>query len=151
MIDLTTILPKLLHTSGANAELAVKLAWTRAAGKGLRRHAVAIQLKEKTLFVAVGDQIWQRQLGHMAPELIFRMNNLLQKSLIDSIEFRVDPPLLREAQAQPQSREVTTELSPLALSELQFAASSIADEELRDRFVRAAQNCIARRDTREKA
>ena len=37
MIDLTALLPKLLRANGANAELAVKIAWSKAAGPGLRR------------------------------------------------------------------------------------------------------------------
>src|ERR1043166_2286394 len=91
MIDLTAMLPKLLRANGANAELAVKLAWSKAAGPGLRRATNPIQLVVKTLIVAVPDPIWQKELQHMSAELIFRINNLLQGSLIDTIEFRIDP------------------------------------------------------------
>ena len=84
MIDLTAMLPKLLRANGANAELAVKLAWSKAAGTGLRRSTIPVRLVAKTLVVAVADPIWQKQLQHMSAELIFRINNLLQGNLIDA-------------------------------------------------------------------
>lgn len=148
MIDLTALLPKLLRANGANAELAVKLAWSKAAGAGLRRETMPVRLVSKTLIVAVADPIWQKQLQHMSAELIFRINNLLQGNLIDTIEFRVDagalksnPPPNRASEKEPTNQPAPTELL--------FAASAIADEELRARFVRAAQNCIERRDARD--
>jgi hypothetical protein len=147
MIDLTALLPKLLRANGANAELAVKLAWSKAAGAGLRRHTVPVRLAAKTLIVAVPDPIWQKQLEHMSAEVIFRINNLLQGNLIDAIEFRVDPVALKLN--RPTNREAAKEKNRSAPTELLFAASSIADEELRARFVRAAQNCIERRDARD--
>jgi hypothetical protein len=148
MIDLTAMLPKLLRANGANAELAVKLAWSKAAGAGLRRATVPVRLVAKTLSVAVPDPIWQKQLQHMSTELIFRINNLLQGNLIDTIEFRVDPGVLN-ANRTTERASVKESKNQQAPTELLFAASAIADEELRARFVRAAQNCIERRDARD--
>jgi hypothetical protein len=145
MIDLTALLPKLLRANGANAELAVKIAWSKAAGTGLRRHTVPVRLVSKTLVVAVADPIWQKQLQHMSAELIFRINNLLQGNVIEAIEFRVDAGALKSAGPTNRTSGKEAQNQP-APTELLFAASSIADEELRARFVRAAQNCIERRD-----
>ena len=58
MIDLNRLLPKLLNRNGANPELteiAAKIAWTRAAGAGLRPNAVPFRLYQKTLIVSVAD------------------------------------------------------------------------------------------------
>ena len=148
MIDLTALLPKLLRANGANAELAVKLAWSKAAGAGLRRHTIPVRLVSKTLIVAVADPIWQKQLQHMSAELIFRINNLLQGNLIDAIEFRVDAGALKSNRPTNIASVEEPKNQP-APTELLFAASAIADEELRERFVRAAQNCIERRDARD--
>ena len=145
MIDLTALLPKLLRANGANAELAVKLAWSKAAGTGLRHATIPVRLVSKTLIVAVADPIWQKQLQHMSAELIFRINNLLQGSLIEAIEFRVDAGALKSNRFTNAAPEKDSKNQP-APTELLFAASSIADEELRARFIRAAQNCIERRD-----
>ena len=148
MIDLTALLPKLLRANGANAELAVKLAWSKAAGAGLRRATVPVRLAAKTLIVAVPDPIWQKQLQHMSAELIFRINNLVQGNLIESIEYRVDARALKSNQPAKEKSVKQPKNQP-APTELLFAASSIADEELRARFVRAAQNCIERRESRD--
>src|ERR1041385_9333799 len=148
MIDLTALLPKLLRANGANAELAAKLAWSKAAGTGLRRHTIPVRLVAKTLVVAVADPIWQKQLQHMSAELIFRINNLLQGKVIDAIEFRVDAGALKSAHPT-RGASLKEPKNQRAPTEVLFAASSIADEELRARFIRAAQNCIERRDAHE--
>jgi hypothetical protein len=140
MIDLNLLLPKLLRS---NPELAVKLAWTRAAGSGLRRLAVPFRLEHKTLVVCVADAIWQKQLQSMSSEMIFRMNNLLGQKTVDAIAFRIDPVMARYA--GPAVNAAKREPAP-APTEVLFAAGSIDDPDLRARFIRAAENCIARRD-----
>jgi hypothetical protein len=147
MIDVTRLLPKLLRAHGGNPELAVKLVWARAAGAGLRRHAIPFRLDGKTLIVSVADAIWQKQLQQMSAELTFRMNNLLGQSMVESIVFRIDPAALSEAQATSWPRRPEKVKGGAIPTELLFAAGSIADEELRARFMRAAENCIERRDS----
>ncbi len=146
MIDLTRLLPRLLRANGGNPELAVKLAWSRAAGAGLRPHAIAFRLDGRALIVSVADAIWQRQLQHMSPELIFRINNLLGQALVHSLVFRIDPAAVSQAQGSNQTRNLQPQTRAAAPSELLFAAGAIADEDLRARFIRAAENCMARRD-----
>ena len=147
MVDLTRLLPKLLRANGGNPELAVKLAWSRAAGPGLRRQAIPVRLEGKILIVAVGDALWQKQLRHMGAELIYRINNLLGQSLVDAIAFRIDPAVTSAAAEDSRAAGESKKSAP-APTELLFAAGSIADQDLRDRFIRAAENCIARRDAR---
>jgi hypothetical protein len=144
--DLTRILPKLLKANGGNPELAVKLAWGRAAGAGLKPHATALRLDEKTLTVAVADAIWQKQLQHMSAELIFRVNNVLGQRAVESIVFRIDAAALSPGEARIEQPTTPSQQKTAAPTDLLFAANSIADEDLRARFIRAAENCIARRD-----
>ena len=142
MIDLTRLLPKLVR---ANPELAAKLAWTRAAGAGLRRHAVPVRLNGKALTVSVVDALWQRQLESMAGELLFRINSLLGSKGVDEIVFRISPSDVAKtvgSDEPPKPKRQGT-----LPTELLFAAGSIADEDLRTRFLRAADNLIARRDS----
>jgi hypothetical protein len=147
MIDLTRLLPKLLRANGGNPELAAKLAWSRAAGSGLRSSAIPIRLEARTLIVAVGDALWQRQLEHMSAELVYRMNNLLGQSVVDALAFRIDPAVVSAAQANSPAAGEPHKPAP-APTELLFAAGSISDQDLRARFIRAAENCIARREAR---
>jgi hypothetical protein len=149
MIDVARLLPKLLNATGENpemAEIAAKIAWTRAAGDGLRRHAIPFRLFRKMLVVSVADAIWQKQMQSMSPELISRINKLLGREVVETIEFRIDPAAVEEVRANLPPRRGLREkpLGPIP-DELISAASQIADQDLRERFLRAAENCIARR------
>jgi len=146
MIDAALLLPKLLAGAGDNAELsemAAKIAWRRAAGEGLRDHAVASQLREKTLIVSIADAVWQKQLQTMSAELIFRVNKLLQQNVVDRIEFRINPRALGRGTGKHRSSPRVREPLPTAVVS---SAAEIQDSELRERFMRAAENCISRRD-----
>ena len=148
MIDVARLLPKLLNATGANpemAEIAAKLAWTRAAGDGLRRHAIPFRLFRKTLVVSVADPIWQKQMQSMSGELVSRINKLLGREVVDDIEFRIDPARVEQVRTNSQPRQDQGARGPIP-EELVSAASEITDEGLREQFIRAAENCIARRE-----
>src|SRR5260370_42696111 len=142
MIDFARLLPKLLNAAGANpemAEITTKIAWTRAAGDGLRRHAIPFRLFRKTLVVSVADIIWQKQMQSMSLELISRINKLLGREVVEDIEFRIDPATVEQVRADSQPRQDPRDRvrGPIP-DELVSAASEIADEDLRERFIRAA-------------
>jgi len=150
MIDLSLLLPKLLNATETNPELSdtvAKLAWTRAAGEGLRNHAVPFRLYRRTLIVSVADAIWQKQLRHMSPEFIFRINKLLGRSVVDDIEFRIDPAAVDRMLSRIPRPQASRGETRAPIPELISAAHSIADPGLRDRFMRAAENCIERRES----
>jgi hypothetical protein len=154
MIDLARLLPKLLKATGTNpemAEIAARIAWTRTAGEGLRPHAVPFRLYRKTLVVAVADPIWQKQLQTMAAELVFRVNQLLGDPVVDFIEFRIDPATVAKARARtwPASKDPSSERRTPIPEDVLSAAGNIADPDLRQRFVRAAENCINRREAQQ--
>jgi len=142
MIDITRLFPRIVQ---ANPELAVKLAWSRAAGEGLRRNTSPMRFAGGCLTVSVADALWQRQLESMRAELTSRMNRLLGVTTVNHIVFRIAPGDLPEP--PPRTAE-TGKARPELPTELLFAASSIADEDLRARFLRAADNLIDRRDSK---
>jgi hypothetical protein len=146
------LLPKLLNANGANPELteiAAKIAWTRAAGAGLRPNAIPFRLYQKTLIISVADAIWQKQMQTMSAELLSRINRLLGRDVVDFIEFRIDPATIDSARATNQSTKDSSRVGTQPIpAELVSAAGAIADNELRERFMRAAENCIARRESR---
>jgi hypothetical protein len=152
MIDVARLLPKLLKATGENpemAEIAAKLAWTRAAGEGLRRHAIPFRLSRQTLTVSVADAIWQKQMQSMSLELLARINRLLGREVVTAIEFRIDPATVELARARISAQEQKETRPPVTMpAELVTAAKEIADDDLRARFMRAAENCIARRESR---
>lgn len=144
MIDVTKLLPKIVS---ANPELAVKMAWARAAGQGLRRNTHPSSFEGKTLTISVIDALWQKQLQSMSAELIFRMNNLLGRGAVDELVFRIAPSDVSRAQSFNRSDSSTKPADHPLPTELLFAATSIADDDLRAQFLRAANNLIARRDS----
>src|SRR3989442_130554 len=130
MIDLSLLLPKLLNATESNPEMAetvAKLAWTRAAGEGLRNHAVPFRLYRRTLIVSVADVIWQKQLRQMSPEFIFRINKLLGRSVVDDIEFRIDPAAVDRMLSRIPAPQASREETRAPIPELMSAANSIAD------------------------
>jgi len=150
MIDVSQLLPKLVIASCGNEELletAVKLAWIRVAGDGLRRQVAPFRLYRKTLIVAVPDAIWQKQLHRMSSEFTRRINQLLDSNVIVSIEFRIDPETIGRTvrRATSHHQEVRTRQVPTGIAD---AARTINDLELRQLFERAAANCLTRRDPR---
>lgn len=143
MIDITRLFPRILR---ANPELAAKLAWNRAAGEGLRRNTNPVRFAGGRLTVSVADALWQKQLESMRAELIFRMNNLLGSATVNEIIFRIAPADVPQKSHHDDTAD-PKKPNPLP-TELLFAAASIADEDLRARFLRAADNLIERRDSK---
>src|SRR6266851_6305283 len=133
MIDVAELLPKLVTASSENTELtevAAKLAWTRVAGAGLRRQAIPFRLYRRTLIVSVADAIWQKQLHRMSSEFVFRINRLLGREVIDSIEFRIDPAALRQRDTNVQTQRPGEAPRPIP-AQIISAAGAITDRDLR--------------------
>src|SRR5881396_1261450 len=93
MESLIKTLPAVLTAAGASAEVAEAAcfaAWKHAVGDTLSVHALPVKLEDQTLVVAVADNIWQKQLEQMRPQLLFRLNAVLGHSLVKLIDLRVD-------------------------------------------------------------
>ena len=84
----------------------------------------------------------------MSAELISRINKLLGREVVADIEFRIDPATVEQVRANSQPQGPREKSQGPIPDELIAAASEIADQDLRDRFIRAAKNCIARREAR---
>lgn len=148
MKSIIRLLPKLVDAAGDNSELletAAKIAWSRAAGHGLRSHTTPLRLYDHKLSVAVADAIWRTQLKAMSAELLARINQLLGREVIKSLEFRIDPTSL---QTRGERTARTNLPSILVPPDVLNAAGEIQDEILRERFLSAAKSVIARRESR---
>src|SRR5262244_499150 len=94
MDELIKSLPTVLRAVGSSpevAEAAALTAWKHSIGEGLQNHAVATKLETNTLIVEVRDAIWQKQLGSMKEQLLFRVNSALGQAIVKDIELRVNP------------------------------------------------------------
>jgi len=146
MNQLIKSLPVILRAAGDSeevAEAAAIAAWKHAAGEGLKGHAVALKLENRTLTVSVADAIWQKQLNSMRGQLLFRVNTLLGQPIVGAIEFLIDPKLaaVQAEQEKPEDEQVNNEV-PL---ELWSAANAIHDKELRKSFLKTASLSLKRR------
>jgi hypothetical protein len=143
MIDAALLLPKILERAGNNRDLseaAAIIAWKRVAGEGLARHAKPTILRDTTLTVEVADEVWKKQLQRMSAELTSRINKLLRQEVVTAIEFRINA---RAMNSRPGAASLSPPHPP---SNVMASAAEIEDPELRERFIRAAANCISRRE-----
>ena len=144
MIDTALLLPKILERAGNNrefSEAAAIIAWKRVAGEGLSRHAKPTMLRDAMLTVEVADDVWKKQLQQMSAELISRLNKLLKREVVKAIDFRVNPALSKTSTGA--ARQHLPEPLP---DKIISSAAGIEDPGLREQFMRAATNCIDRRE-----
>ena len=146
--ELIKTLPIILRSIGDDPEVATAAAitaWRRAAGDGLRQHAVPITLKEGTLLVAVADAVWKRQLGSMIDQLIYKTNSILGQPLVKRVELIVDP---RHVKPQPLKSDYRQSQAEVPI-EISIAANAIADSHLRQTFIRAASGMLKQRKKKQ--
>ena len=152
MDKLIKTLPAILKASGASeevAEAACIAAWRHAVGEGLGGHAVPVQLQNNTLVVVVADNIWKNQLDPMRSQLLFRLNAVLGRAVVNSIELRVDSKTLSRVRG-PATTVSSAEAGKSKKSdykvsaELLSAAAEIEDADLRRAFLGAAMSCVRR-------
>lgn len=149
MDDIFSALPVLLdqHNDNEDVRRAVIFAvWRRIAGESLAGRATPVDLHENRLTVAVADRNWQRNLEHLAKEIIFKMNYIFGASEVKFIEFVINAEALRSS--SPRTGRV--ELESAALDQindpLRKAADGIENDEMRRRFLLAAGSCLARQE-----
>ena len=146
MNQLIKSLPQVLKAAGNSAEVAEAAAiaaWKHAAGDGLKDHAIALKLENRTLTIAVADPIWQKQLTSMRGQLLFRLNTILGQPLVSALDFAIDPKL-----AKPRAEQTSQQEEPLDNEvplELWSAANAIHDKELRKNFLRTALLALKRK------
>ena len=124
-------------------EAFVYAAWKRVAGAQLTERTVPFSLNEKRLVIAVADKTWQRNLESLAPQLLFRVNAMLGRPLVEFLEFRIDPAAVatgtgraEETEAKPDSTDIPREVFE--------SAAAIKDDQLRKAVLKAAANCLSR-------
>jgi hypothetical protein len=146
MNQLIKSLPQVLRASGNAAEVAEAAAiaaWKHAAGDGLKEHAVASKLENRTLIVAVADPIWQKQLTSMRGQMLFRINSILGQPLVGALVFVIDPKLVKpHVEQTDEQEELLDNEVPL---ELWSAANAIHDKELRKSFLKTALLALKRK------
>ena|SRR6478735_2384738 len=148
MQDILSALPELLDQHGDNEDVrrsVIFAIWRRVAGDSLSEHAVAVDLENFTLRIAVADRNWQRNLSELSKEMLFRMNFIFGSAEVKRLEFVID----KAAVATVNRRGVDHAADEAqALDEIDEplgkAADKIADDDMRRKFLLAAGSCLAR-------
>jgi len=145
MESLIKSLPAILAAAAEStevAEAACQAAWKPAVGEALSVHARPMKFEDPVLTIAVADNVWQRQLELMRPQLLFRLNSVLGRPLVKLIQIRVAPEVFN---SQPETKSTSSKATSGSISfELLAAASDIQDSALRRAFLGAATSCLER-------
>ena len=146
MESLFGTIPSVLGGLQANVnvdEAVVLAAWKRIAGELLRERTEPIGFFENRLVVAVTDETWARHLEDLSPQMLAKLNIALGHGKVKFIEFRIDASTvnaIREANKIDAAEPETFEVHPSLI----VAAGAIADEHLREQFLSAAANYLAK-------
>lgn len=146
MNEFFAALPALLKRMPDNPEIreaVVFAAWKRSAGRSLSEHTAPLAIQEQKLIIAVRDRTWKRQLESLAGELVYKINALLGQPTVTFIEFIIDPEAINERVGKPAETD-DAELTPEAAAEIGTAAADIKDPALREQFLHAAAETLAR-------
>jgi len=141
-------LPALLEALPDNEmvrEAVVFAAWRKTAGKQLGLHTLPVKFNENRLIVAVSDKSWQKNLASLSSQMIFKINAALGSAVVTYIEFVVDAD--RVAKPNKQVSQLDRDDSLVQITpELMRLAGKITDKQLRQEFLMAAANCLARKE-----
>ncbi len=154
MDELFRALPVLLKELDGNEyirEAIVLAAWRKIAGEPLRDRTIATELDQKRLIVVVENDTWKKHLEALSGQMIFKINSALGQSLVTYIEFRVNELAVRNERRRLGRGWIgPEEMEDLArnqiTSKLERESESIADEKLRNLFLRAAGSALAQKE-----
>jgi hypothetical protein len=66
-------------------------AWPQAVGKKVAAHTRAVRMVRARLVVEVEDNVWQRQLFTLTPQIMGALVNCLGSGVVEDLEFKVVP------------------------------------------------------------
>ena len=152
MQDLFRTLPALIREIEGSDEVREAVAfsaWRRVAGGPMADRTTPITLEVKRLVIAVADKAWKRNLEDLSGQMLFKLNAVMGTSLVNFIEFRVDPASIKNSLSAASSAAELEEAERAALAglapDLLASAATIQDESMRRTFMLAAANCLARK------
>ncbi len=142
-------LPSLIREIDGSPEIreaVVIAAWRRIAGGPVAERTAPIALENKRLIIAVENKTWKRNLEDLSGQIVFKLNAALGQSIVEFIEFRIEPASIRVISPVGDTDIEQAENAALANlpTEVRIAAESIKHPAMRETFMLAAANCTAR-------
>jgi predicted nucleic acid-binding Zn ribbon protein len=106
--------------------------WPQAVGKKIAAHTRAARLVRARLVIEVEDVTWQRQLNSLSRRIVWNLEQILGKSMVEDLEFRVVP-----RRREPQR---AAEAVPALFAD---DSAAIADPVMRSIYRAARQKALA--------
>lgn len=154
MEDLIKILPGLVKALPGSEEVreAVLFAmWKKAAGEGLRIHAIPISVEGRKMRIAVRDPIWKKHLEKLAAQLLERTNRLMRSAELKFLAFEVDESRFRSHQgAKDELGGSDKDPDTIVTGSLAKQSRAIRDPKLRKLFLESAAAYLEMQRLREK-
>lgn len=85
---------------GVSDEQLARAAWAPAVGKSIARHTRAVSLVRNRLVVEVETRLWQRNLFGLREQILRRLGDVLGRSIVEELEFRIGVPRLPPERAE---------------------------------------------------
>lgn len=145
--------PVLLKEFGETVEVREALvfaAWRQIAGELLAGHTVPVSLEVQRLVIAVSDKTWKRHLEDLSGQMLFKLNSALGSQTVTFLEFRIDAAAIEKQRRSGKKRAARSKVDRHE-PELRESANVISDDELRSRFLLAAESCLERKERIEAA
>lgn len=137
-----------LATNGEVDEAVVFAAWKRCAGDLLKTRTAPVEFFENRLVIAVADETWRRHLEDLSAQMLYKLNASLGNGTVKFIEFRINA---KAVHAVRETTKVAINDKPVEIApSLVAAAKAITDESLRDQFLSAAGNYLAKQGNKVK-
>lgn len=155
MQDIFSAFPEILRhidAEGLAVEPVVFAAWHRCVNGVLAEHASPVRLDGNRLIVAVTSETWRRNVADLGPALTARMNSTVGANVVKFVEFTVDPAAFAKDDDETSGRTDRSngpDRSSRRDPGLEQAAAAIKDDSLRESFLAAAGQNLARRERTE--
>jgi predicted nucleic acid-binding Zn ribbon protein len=83
---------KLKLDDAISQEDLARAAWPSAVGRRIAVHASAKSVVRGRLIVEVDDAVWQKQLFHLRVQILAKLRETVDESIVNDIEFRIAIP-----------------------------------------------------------
>ncbi|MBI5815504.1 MAG: DUF721 domain-containing protein [Nitrospinae bacterium] len=112
--------------------------WGEIVGEGLRAVSLPAELERKKLVIWVKEPVWADSMGYLKDEITGKINNALEKKVVDGIKvvYRRDFDRTRPSPPAAQEEPDTRLVSPETLLKIEEEAAKVEDSELREAIKR---------------
>ena len=149
MKDIFQAIPNIVERLGNDEAVLsafVFAAWRRVAGEQLRQRTEPLNFSQKRLTLAVENETWRRHLQDLSGDMLYNLNAQLGQGTVKFIEFRIDPNAMNASTKSGIPIEESAAYKTAITPDLRKAASAIADDGLREKFLSAAAAYISRQN-----